>query len=63
MWYLEDRAEVPAKYRLPAEFSSKLEKAAIVFGVEEEEIVVQALREFFEKHGIRCSSPQLDSQE
>lgn len=53
MWHLDNQSTVTAKYHLPEELIARLEKASIVFGVPEEEIVIQALKEFFEKHGIR----------
>jgi predicted transcriptional regulator len=55
MWHLDNESMVTSKCRLPRELNDRLGKAAVVFGAPEEEIIAQALREFFEKHGIRDS--------
>ncbi|MBI4551410.1 MAG: hypothetical protein HY710_04030, partial [Candidatus Latescibacteria bacterium] len=53
MWHLENQNTVAAEYHLPEDLILNLEKASIVFGMRDDEIVMQALKEFFEKHGIR----------
>lgn len=53
MWNVMDQTTVASKCRIPQELTGRLGKASDVFGVPEEEIIAQALREFFEKHGIR----------
>lgn len=56
MWHLDNQSTVTTAYHLPEELILSLEQASIIFGVEDEEIVIQALKEFFEKHGIRQRS-------
>ena len=52
MWHLEETSTVATECRLSQEMRARLSKAATIFEASEEEIVAQALREFFEKHGI-----------
>lgn len=56
MWYLEDQKWVTIVYQLPEELDVRLEQAASVFRIPEEAVLIQALKEFFEKHGIRHMS-------
>ncbi|MBI4551199.1 MAG: hypothetical protein HY710_02940 [Candidatus Latescibacteria bacterium] len=53
MWYLDDQKWVTIVYQLPEELDLRLEQASSVFRIPEEAILIQALKEFFEKHGIR----------
>jgi hypothetical protein len=53
MWHLNDEMMITSQYRIPRELNDRLELAVVVFSTPEEEIIAQALREFFEKHGIR----------
>ena len=57
MWHLDDQVTVTNKYRLPLELNDRLSRASVAFRAPEEEIIAQALREFFEKHGIRGTHP------
>lgn len=58
MWRVDEQTTVVSEYQIPVEMNGRLEQAAIVFGARQEEIVVQALREFFDKHGIRAPDGQ-----
>ncbi len=56
MWHLNDQTTVTASYPLPEDMVRCMEEAKDVFGVQELHIVNQALKEFFEKHGILLRS-------
>ena len=47
-----NQTTVKAAYPLPEDMIRCMEEAKVVFGVQEQHIVNQALKEFFEKHGI-----------
>lgn len=53
MQSFNDQNTVTVIYQVPEELNICLEKAASVFEVSEEAVVIQALKEFCEKHGIR----------
>ena len=53
MWHVDDQSMITSEYQLSADLSTRLDQASIILEADKEEIVAQALREFFEKHGIR----------
>jgi len=56
MWHSDDQNTVTAEYPLSEDMVHCLEEAKNIFGVQEQQIIRQALREFFKKHGIRHRS-------
>ena len=59
MWHVDDQSMITSEYQLSADLSTRLDQASIILEADKEEIVAQALREFFEKHGIR--TPQAEA--
>lgn len=56
MWHVEEDTMVTSEYHLSQDLSTRLDKASITLEADKEEIVAQALREFFEKHGIQTTA-------
>ena len=52
MNHLKDQGTILTECKLTVEMLECIKKAEEVFGVEDQHIVMQALKEFFEKHGI-----------
>jgi hypothetical protein len=56
MWHVEEETMITSEYHLSVDLSTRLDRASITLEADKEEIVAQALREFFEKHGIRATA-------
>lgn len=59
MWHVDDQSMITSEYQLSVDLSTRLDQASIILEADKEEIIAQALREFFEKHGIRI--PQAEA--